>query len=205
MSPARLWHAGLALLTLVGLGIEYQVTIAGHPGQIVSRTVVFWSFFTILTNALVLVISAGFALDRSWALQPSIRVATSVHIVVVAVIFQLLLAALLHLSGLGWWGNMLVHQLVPALWLIGWVAFRPHGGISKTAPLCWLIYPALYGAWVLVYGSITGWYPYPFMDVATHGAAVTARNMTLIGLFFLILGYAVRWIDGRLAQWRAPI
>jgi hypothetical protein len=120
MSPARLWHAGIALLAMTGLAIEYQVTIIGHPGQIVSRTVIFLSFFTILTNMLVrMVMSTGFALNWNWALQPSLRAATSVHITVVGVIFQLLLAPLLHLSGIGWWGNMLVHRLVPALWLIG--------------------------------------------------------------------------------------
>jgi hypothetical protein len=40
------------------------------------------------------------------------------------------------------------------------------------------------------------------MDVRTHGTAVTAHNMALIGLSFLVLGYAFRWIDGCLAKMR---
>ncbi|PXA86177.1 hypothetical protein DMC47_35405 [Nostoc sp. 3335mG] len=202
----RAWHALVACLALIGLGIEYRVTVAGHPGQIVSRTIVFLSFFTILTNILVLLASIGASFGNGrlhrWTSGPSISTAISVHITVVAVIFQLLLASLIHLTPLGWWGNMLVHQLVPALWVIGWIVFAPHGGIDRTAPLHWLIYPLVYTVWVLAHGAITGWYPYPFMDVGKYGISPTAAKMAVIALFFAGLGYAYRWIDGRLAMWR---
>lgn len=195
---ARTLYAVIALLALIGLVIEYQVTLAGHPGQFASRTLIYWSFFTILTNVMAMVAGAGFALRRRWALEPTLRTAISVWITVVAVIFQLLLAGLVPLSPLGWWGNMLVHQLVPALWLVGWLGFGPHGGITRTAPLRWLIYPLLYGCWTLAHGAATGWYPYPFLNVAKLGAAMVARNMALMALFFAALGYAFRWIDGHL-------
>jgi hypothetical protein len=209
MTLARAWYGVTAACAAIGLAIEYQVTISGHPGQLGSRTLVYLSFFTILTNALVLLASIGLARHRGplhhWARQAGTRTAIAVWITVVAVIFQLLLAGLAHLSSLGWWGNMLVHQLVPALWLGGWLLFRPHGGISATAPLRWLIYPLVYAGWTLAHGHVSGWYPYPFLDIAKRGVERVAITMALMALFFAALGYAYRWLDGRLAQRLAPV
>ena len=206
MKAERGWHALVALLALTGLAIEYRVTIAGHPGELAGRTIRFLSFFTILTNALVMLASLGAAFGAGrlhrWTAGPAMSTAISVHITVVAVIFQLLLAKLVHLTPLGWWGNMLVHQLVPALWLVGWIALAPHGGIGRWSPLRWLIYPLVYTAWTLIHGAATGWYPYPFMDVGQYGIGPTAAKMAGIALFFAALGYAYRWIDGRLADWK---
>jgi hypothetical protein len=203
MSLPRLWHAATALLALAGLGIEYKVTIDGHPGRLAERTLIYLSFFTILTNALVMAASFGLAQRKGalhrWARRPTTRTAVSVYITVVAVIFQLLLAKLVHLTPLGWWGNLLVHQLVPALWLGGWVLFHPHGGIGRTAHWRWLIYPLAYGGWTIAHGAMTGWYPYPFINVAKLGAARVAHNMALMALFFAGLGLAFRWMDETLA------
>lgn len=203
MKPMRLWHALLAGLALTGLVIELYVTIARDPSAWPQRLLIYVSFFTILTNMLVAAASLGIARGRGrlhrWAIRPAPRAAISVYIAVVAVIYQLLLARLVHLSPIGWWGNLLVHQIVPAMWLAGWVLFGRHGGIARTTPLHWLAYPAVYAVWTIAHGAASGWYPYPFMNVATQGSAKVAINMLLMALFFAILGHAFRWIDAALA------
>ena len=204
MKPSRLWHGLLALLALIGLAIELYATIARHPEIWPERLLIYFSFFTILTNMLVMVASTGIARSRGnlhrWAIRSSTRTAISVYISVTAVIFQLLLAKHVEFSPIGWWGNLLVHQLVPAMWLTGWVLFGRHGGIARSAPLHWLIYPVAYAAWTFAHGAATGWYPYPFMNVATRGGATVAFNMALMTLFFAVLGHTFRWIDGVLAR-----
>ncbi|HLZ79593.1 MAG TPA: Pr6Pr family membrane protein [Sphingomonas sp.] len=204
MKPARLWHALLAALAIAGLTIELCVTIARDPAAWPHRLLIYFSFFTILTNMLVAAASLGSARKRGrlhrWAHRPAPRAAISVYIAVVAVIYQLLLARLIHLSPIGWWGNLLVHQIVPAMWLTGWVLFGRHGGIARTAPLHWLAYPAVYAIWTLSHGAASGWYPYPFMNVATRGGAAVAINMLSMSLFFAVLGYAFRWIDAVLGR-----
>lgn len=202
----RDWHIAVAALALIGLAMQYGVMAAANPGALLDGTVLFFSFFTILTNVLVMVASIGAAFGEGrlhrWLASASASTAISVHITVVAVIFQLLLAKDVHLSAVGVWANLLLHQLVPALWLIGWLAWAPHGGISLWAPLRWLIYPLVYSVWIMIHGAITGWYPYPFMNVALFGIPRTSAKMTVIALFFLILGYVYRWIDGWLAERR---
>lgn len=204
MTGARAYHAIVALLALIGLILEYHATITGHPGEIARRTLIYASFFTVLGNAIVMAMAAGAALDTAWAGNPAVRAATTLYIVVVAVVFQLLLAAIVRPTGIDWWGNMLAHRLVPALWVLGWITLGRHGGIRVTSPLLWLIYPAVYGAWTLLHGAISGWYPYPFLSVAKEGGERVAINMAWMALFFVVLGYAIRWIDGRLASRRSP-
>ncbi len=205
MTASRACHFLVALLAFAGIGIEYGAMAAAHPvAELGWRTVNFLSFFTILTNALVGIAAFGTGLSdgalHRWATRPGTRAAISVYILVVAVIFQLLLAGLHPLSPAGWWGNLLVHRLAPTGWLLCWLAFGPHGGIHRTAPLRWLLYPLVYGGWIIAHGLAAGWYPYPFVDVTTHGGAIVARNMALVGLFFLALGYTFRWLDGRLVR-----
>lgn len=209
MNARRSAHLLVALLAILGIAIEYGRMASHYPlAELGWRTANFLSFFTILTNGLIAIVGIGVALPRGalhdWADRPATRTAATLYILVVAAIFQILLAGLVTLTPLGWWGNMLVHELVPALWLLCWLAFGPHGGIGGRAPLWWLIYPALYGAWTIGRGALIDWYPYPFMNVAKFGGSAVTRNMVLVGLFFLLLGYALRWIDGRLSKEPAP-
>lgn len=204
MKIARLWHGLLAAFAVIGLVIELYVTLARDPAAWPHRLLVCFSFFTILTNMLVATASLGIAQRRGglhrWAVRPAPRTAISVYIAVVAVIYQLLLARLVHLSPIGWWGNLLVHQIVPAMWLAGWVLLGRHGGIARSAPLHWLAYPAAYAVWTLAHGAASGWYPYPFMNVVTRGGTAVAINMLLMALFFAMLGYVFRWIDAVLGR-----
>lgn len=207
LTAERAWHGAVALLAAIGIALEYTTTIAHHPDAPVAATLNFLSYFTILTNALVMLASLGAAIGggrlHRWTASTGMSAAISLHITVVAVIFQILLAHLVHLSPLGWWGNLLVHRVVPALWLVGWVFLAPHGEIGRMAPLRWLIYPLVYGGWTLVHGAASGWYPYPFVDVARLGGFVVARNMLLMALFFAALGYLYRAMDGLLARRRS--
>ncbi len=209
MRPMRLWHALLASLAVAGLAIELYVTITRDPAAWPHRLLIYFSFFTVLTNMLVAAASLGIAQGRGklhrWAHRPAPRAAISVYIAVVAVIYQLLLARLVPLSPIGWWGNLLVHRIVPAMWLMGWVLFGRHGGIARSAPLHWLAYPAVYTVWTLAHGASSGWYPYPFMSVSTLGSAGVAINMLLMALCFAVLGYAFRWIDRVLGRRSARI
>ena len=204
MSPARIAHLAVALAALAGIAFSYA---AGPSAPVAEpwRTLRFFCFFTILTNMLVMLAAIGRALppDHRWhaiAARPAMRTAISLHILVVALIFQILLSHMVRPGFSGWIGNMLVHQIVPAGWLLCWLVFGPHGGIDMRAPWRWLGYPLLFAGWTLAHGAIGGWYPYPFMDVARFGYPVVLRNLALIGLLFLALGYALCWADGRLRR-----
>lgn len=196
-------HAAVALFATTGLVLHYLVVL-GHAGEVAVRTVRFFSYFTILTNILIAASALGIAIGGGrWSAlvsRPAWRTAVTLHIIVVALIYHVLLRGIVLPGQMGWWANMLVHQLVPATWTICWLAFAPHGGIDRASPLRWLLYPLGFGAWTLVHGAIGGWYPYPFMDVAQFGYPAVLRNMTVVALLFAGLGYALRWVDARLGR-----
>ena len=93
---------------------------------------------------------------------------------------------------------------MPAGWLLCWLGFGPHGGIDRAAPLRWMLYPLLYGAWTLAHGAVAGWYPYPFHETSrARGYPAVLLTMALMALLFLALACVLRWVDGWLGT--APV
>lgn len=206
MTVNRIAHLLVALLALAGIGLQYAIILRHHPEGLALRSIRFVSFFTILTNMLVGVTALAIAAGRGrlcrWAVRPDHRTAVALHILIVAIVFHAVLRHMVPPGAIGWWANMLVHQATPAAWTLCWLLFRPHGGIAPGAPLHWMLYPLVYVLWTLIHGALGGWYPYPFLDVAKLGYPAALLNIAVVAAAFLSLGYALRWLDGRLADRR---
>ncbi|RVT92667.1 Pr6Pr family membrane protein [Sphingomonas crocodyli] len=202
MSSSRLAHGALAIFALVGLVLEYLWALSQHPDRPLAQTAHYVSFFTIQSNTLILLAAIGMATGAGrlhrWASAPGTRAALTVYIVVVAAVFQALLAGHQKFDAVGWWGNLLAHQAVPGLWIVCWLWFGPHGGIDRAGPWRWLIYPLSYTGWTMTMGALSGWYPYFFLNPNRVGWGVAAY-IAAIAALFLALGVGCRWIDGRLA------
>ncbi len=205
MTIARLAHLAVALMALAGLTLHYSI-ILGGPGPLGYFTLRFASYFTNESNALIAVAAGATALGSGrlhrWATRPSVRVAITLYILVVALIFHAVLANMVPPGRAGSWGNLFVHSLVPLGWTLCWLAFPPHGGIDRTAPLRWILFPLGFAGWALLRGAVDGWYPYFFLDAGRFGYPMALLNIAVIGLVFLALGYALRWIDGVLGKRR---
>ena len=76
--------------------------------------------------------------------------------------------------------NTIVHYVVPVLMVAGWLLFGPRPRIDRRAIGWSLLFPVLWFAYTLVRGAIWGWYPYPFVDVTTHGYARVVVNALLV-------------------------
>ena len=50
-----------------------------------------------------------------------------------------------------------------------------------------MAFPALFGAWTLVHGALSGFYPYPFMNVAKRGYPAVAATMVEMSLAFALV------------------
>jgi hypothetical protein len=86
------------------------------------------------------------------------------------------------------WTNAGLHWVVPALAIVGWLAFGPRPRIDENALLLALVWPALYVAYTLGHGAASDWYPYPFVDVARLGYVTVVRNG--VGMVVLMAGVA---------------
>lgn len=167
------------------------VLVATEPPSIGERLIRFFSYFTILSNILVLYTSATLIANpskrgRVWNV---LRLNAMAGIVVTGIVHWFFLRPILHLSGGPYVADKLVHVAVPLLAVIGWVAFGPRQRIGWGILLPSLIYPIVWVVYTLVRGAASDWYPYPFVDVGLHGYGVVALNC--LGIAVLLLGVSV--------------
>ena len=64
----------------------------------------------------------------------------------------------------------------------------------------WLVYPLGYAVYSLIHGAVTGFYPYPFINVGELGYDKMFLNMGVLVLVFLGLGLALIGIDRRMGR-----
>lgn len=203
-SAARVWRGVFALIGGAGLIGQYVLLTQAEVRSSLGPTVVFFSYFTILTNILVALALGIPALAPNsrpgrWAVSPGVRAALAMHIAVVGLIYHALLAGTWNPQGAQLWIDQILHTVMPLAFVLDWLLFTPRGRLRWSDPLVWLIYPLAYGAWCLIHGQIGGWYPYWFIDVSALGWGRAMTNLGGLLVFFLGLGLAVVAIDRALS------
>lgn len=189
-TPYRIFCAAFAWITLA---LQYYVVlISGEHVNFAAASLYFFGFFTILTNIIVGLAFTAPLFKQSNTVhlffeRPTVRAAIALYISFVAIIYHVLLAGDHSPSGLGHFTNIGLHTLIPILYVIDWLVFaRKHPLLYANIPY-WVIYPLIYGLFNIVRGLLTGFYPYPFVDVSQLGAGGVAINM---------LGFTVLYAAG---------
>ena len=204
---ARSWHGLTA--ALAWFAVVFQLILLFRGGRVLEevavpplgvRLVRFISYFTILSNLLVALTATPLALDRPTGsrLWRVLRLNAVVSIAVTGLIHWFFLRPLLHLHGADYLADKLLHVVVPLVAVVGWLVFGPRGRIDRSLLLPSLIYPLGWLAVTLVRGGITGWYPYPFLDVGLHGYGTVLVNCLLVAILLLALSAGAVALDGRL-------
>lgn len=149
-----------ARLALAGFDIAaICVAVTASTGSLVN----FFSYFTILSNLLaIVVLLIGGALDPRSSRWAYLRGAATLYMVITGIVYAALLSNQ-DVGPLAPWVNSALHQVTPAVLLADWVCFPPWPRASYRA-LGWLAFPLLYFAYSLIRGAVVNWYPYPFLD-----------------------------------------
>jgi hypothetical protein len=86
--------------------------------------------------------------------------------------------------------------------VLGWLLFGPRPRIDRSVVMWSLLWPALWIGYTLVHGAASKWFPYPFLDVPTHGYARVFLNALLV---VAVLGLvAMLYAFGDRKMQRAP-
>ena len=163
----------------------------------------FFGYFTILTNTLVALVLTAPTVPLTGTARfatPNVRTAAAVYIAIVGIVYVVVLQELWNPHGAQALADLILHKLVPILYVGYWLVFEPHGRVRWRAALMWLIYPAVYLAYSLVRGAMTGWYPYPFLDVGTTGYARVLVQSGLLLVVFLMMSALVIGLDKAIAR-----
>ncbi len=159
----------------------------------VSETVVrYFSFFTILSNLIVAIYftrllfrqnnHTTFTHKRNENLT-----AITVYILVVGLVYQVVLRSLWHPQGLQMWVDELLHTLIPVAVLIFWFLYQNADLLKWKSIFSWLSYPLVYLVFILIRGRVSGYYPYPFVDVNQLGIQKVMINSVFLLLFFVFI------------------
>jgi hypothetical protein len=211
MRLARSWHVAIALLVAVAMIVQLWIAIrvsATPPGHAVgrlagtpmaNRVVRVLSFFTIQSNILSAVTSAQLGRNpthdgRVWRAG---RLAALFGITVTGIVYSTVLAKVHEPRGWQETGtNTVFHYIVPIMMVLGWLLFGPRRRIEPRTVLVSILWPVAWAVYILTYGAITKWYPYPFVDVTTHGYGRVVVNAVAVVAVLLVVT-VLSWFGDR--------
>lgn len=203
---ARRWHTLTAAVAVTALVLQLVLIVIGNPvldevepPGLAMRVYRFFAYFTIESNLLVAVAAVTLARDpgRDGPTWRVVRLAGIVGIAITAVVHFVLLRPLLDLEGWDWAADKLLHMAVPALAVVGWIAFGPRPRITSRVVWLALLFPLTWAAWTLTFGALDGWYPYPFLDPDEEGWGAVLVTVVGITAVFLAFFGAAAWWDRR--------
>ena len=205
-TAAALWHAATAVVAVFAVAAQLYLVVADvnigfddQPEPLDRRLVEFFSYFTIQSNVLVGIATGMLALNpgRDGALWRVARVASMFGITVTIVIYHVVRSPLAAFDGLAAVSNVALHCVVPILAIIGWLAFGPRDRIGCKTLLLSAIWPVAYLLYTLIHGAITGFYPYPFVNVDRLGLGAVLLNSAGVTLLLVAVG-GLYWMLDRL-------
>jgi hypothetical protein len=192
----RTFAALIAILAWVGLAMQFAFAIVNPATQdiaVTERIIRYFSFFTVVSNSIIAVGTTAVAFFPRYRFAKyfddgSVLTAATVYITIVAVVYSLFLRSVVNAQGWHLYSDHIVHDIVPALFVLYWLVFCPKRGLKWIDPVKWLIVPVLYIAYSLVHGAFDNWYPYWFADVTKLGYPTALRNSAFVLIAFLVVG-----------------
>jgi hypothetical protein len=119
--------------------------------------------------------------------QPTVVSAIVVYMAFVGLAYNLLLRGLWTPTAFRLLLNETLHSVLPMLAALYWLLFVPRFHLRLRHCLLWLVYPVAYLAVTFWRGSLSDFYPYPFIDIDTLGVRHVIVNSALLFGGFLML------------------
>ncbi|WP_405093397.1 Pr6Pr family membrane protein [Micromonospora sp. NBC_01392] len=207
MTPRRRRPAILLRLAVV-LGVVAGIVLTALGPATVTGLL---PYFTIQSNVAVGVLAgyAAWCAARDRPEPPSVlKGAVTLYITITGTVYHLVLAnpaspfamAQPHREPGEWWGNQLLHTVVPLLAIADWALFDRRGRLRPRYAAWWLVFPLAYLGFALVRGLVVHRYPYPFLDAGQLGYDGVGLSALGFAAVFWLLGLLFVGVDRLLAR-----
>lgn len=162
----------------------------------------YFAFFTILTNLLGALVLAAAVLRRPLGMltSPGGVTAIAASIVLVSVAYNLLLRNVWNPHGLQLLADVVLHDVSPPLFLGWWWLTASRQALRYAEIMRWIGYPIAYFVYAMLLGAATGFYPYPFFDVAALGMVQVVINALAILIGFVAIAASLIAVSRRRAR-----
>ena len=206
----------MALVVAASLGTQVVLLLAGgadaHTGDdqaavaVGTRLVRLLGYFTIQSNLLVLVTSVTLALDpqRDGGTWRVLRLDALLGITITGLVYWTLLAPVVDLRGVALAAGLGLHLVSPVGTLVVWWLSGPRPRIAWPTVRWAFLWPLVWVAYTYAHGAVSGWYPYPFIDVAALGYPRTLVAVAVVLVVGVLVVLVLRWLDGRLRPSDGP-
>ncbi len=199
---ARGWHLLTAVIAGLSLLLQLIVAIADGLQPLGTQLIRELGYFPMQATILVTVSTAMLVPDRQrdGAVWRAVRLCSLLGVTVTGFLY---LAVLPSARPAGAWTVLAgsgLHYGVPLLVVIGWLLFGPRARIRRLDLLTCLIWPLVWFAWTLAHGAVTGYYPYPFINLREQGYLGVFWHCVVIVVILLLGALAARWLDRRLLR-----
>lgn len=177
----------MALISTFAVVAQLYLMLINRVESIPETLIRFFSFFTILTNSLVAVMFICLWLFPKHSFFKSVKTQTAitVYILVVGLVYNTVLRFIWQPEGLQKLVDELLHTVIPVATFVFWWLFTHSKTLQYKHILPWLLYPFLYLIVILARGHISGFYPYPFVDVTQLGYPKVVVNSLWVVLVFV--------------------
>jgi hypothetical protein len=184
---------------------QFVLMIENRTAPVTETVIRFFSFFTILSNiAVACCFTAVLAPPKSLLARLLNRAgsqsAVTVYILVVGVVYNLVLRAIWHPEGMQRIVDEMLHVISPLLMLWYWIRFTEKSDLHTGMALRWLAFPFLYTVFIAVRGAVSGFYPYPFLNVPVIGYPRAILNGMVLLAFFILLNLLLIFIAKKIRK-----
>ena len=170
--------------------------VVGMP--VLSLTTIFRlaSYFTILSTLFLCVSMFGLMINRELGVftKPGFLISLSISCVFICLFYNLILRLIFFPEDLLFIADEIFHVLIPITVFVFSLLYYPTSYWDFKQFWKWLVYPLIYLVLVLLYGSISHFYPYPFLNIMVHGWAKVVLTSLMITLLFMILSLVLKTI-----------
>jgi hypothetical protein len=185
-----------ALLGWFAIVIQFYLMMNNRVVSIPETTLRFFDFFTINTNIIAAVCFSYIFLGNKgrWGKffsRASTITAITVYITIVGIVYNVILRSTWNPQGMQKVIDELLHSVIPALFIIFWLFFTPIEQLKWKNVFPWLIYPIVYMVYAMIFGALTRFYPYPFVNVSELGYNKALLNAGGVLLVILLLSLAL--------------
>ncbi len=167
-----------------------------------------FSYYTVQTSIFALLYfslklrrsSEGEKSFSGWITSFPVKTALTAYTCVTGIVFGLMLAP--YMEKQIWYISVVViilHYVLPLALILDWI-IEPAGRKLKSIHAgLFLLYPVAYAVFTTVFGSVTGWHPYPMIAIDVLGPVQAIRNYLILLAFSLFL-YMIFFFCARLKK-----